>query len=342
MKKTVISAVSVICFLALSTNVSAQAKASKGAIKLVESQKEEFQKFTNDYKAMAEKTKWSYGVAANYEKKYNLKNNFCTAEDYKVPKKVGILSFYIDDETYSTTSSDAYHITTTTYKASSEKVNLVAQRIYEQSISTLKEKYAELGMELLTPKEFLTTEEQKNTYYNAPLNNLDGKASAFKLLGSGSAVPEGFRFLPYASYFIYTGKNFAEERDAYLDALGLDAYIVVAIKLSAAGGTLNNITSSFIFKNPGYKNSDKVGVYAVGYTPYSNAIVAMNFDKPLAGLFIKEEKEYTNKKGKPSVKFVPVDVDSNIANLVNAVVEWVGLSAVDQIPIKDKKKKKKK
>lgn len=334
--------VSVFCFLAISINVSAQSKISKSARKLVESQKEDFQEFSNDYKAMGEKTKGSYEVAGNYEKKYNIKNNFCTAEDYAVPKKVGILSFYIDDETYSTTSSSAYSITTTTYKASGEKVNLVAQRIYEQSISNLKERYSLLGMELLTPEEFLTTEEQKDTYYNTPLNNLDGKADAFKLLGSGSAVPEGFRFLPYASYFIYTGKNFAKERDAYLDSLGLDAFIVVAIKLSASGGTLHNITSAFIFKNPGYDNSDKVGTYAVGYTPYTTTYVSMDFDKPLAGVFIKEEKEYTNKKGKLSAKYVPVDVDSNLTNLVSYVVERDGTRAVSQIPLKDKKKKKKK
>lgn len=342
MRKKIIPTICFFYFLAISINVSAQAKASKGDRKIVESQKEDFQEFANDYKAMGEKTRGSYEVASNYEKKYNLKNNFCTAENYTVPKKVGILSFYIDDETYSTTTSDAYSITTTTYKASSEKVNVVAQRIYEQSLSALKERYTLLGIDLLTPEEFLTTEEQKNTYYNAPLNNLDGKSDVFKLLGSGSAVPAGFRFLPYASYFIYTGKEFAKEKDAYLNALGLDAYIVVAIKLSASGGSLHNITSAFIFKNPGYDNSDKVGQYLVGYTPYTATYVAMNFGSPMPGIFLKEEKEYTNKKGKQSVKFVPVDVDPNLANLVTYTVERDGKRAVSQIPIKDKKKKKKK
>ena len=342
MRKTIISVISILCFMAISINISAQ---SKGARKIVKQEKEDFQKFANDYKAMGEKTSHG-GVSGSYEKKYNLKKGFCAAEDYKIPKKVGTLSFYIEDKAYSVTSSDAYHITTTKYKASAEKVNLVAQRIFEQSISALKESYALLGMELLTPTEFLTTEEQKNLYYNAPLNNIDGKADAFKLLGSGSAVPEGFRFLPYATYMIYTGKKFAIEKDTYISTLlkntDLDAFIVVAISLSAAEGTLNGVISSFIFKNPGYENSGKVGVYAVGYTPYTASFVSMKFDKPMGGIFIKEIKEYTNKKGNADTKFVITDVDSNLTNLVNFVVERSGQGAVSTIPIKDEKKKKKK
>lgn len=336
---THLKSICIIGFLLFSTAVFAQ---SKGERKIAKQEKEDFQEFANDFKAMAEKTKGSGGVAGDYEKKYNLKNNFCTEEAYQVPKKVGILSFYIEDETYSETSASAYYITTTTYKASSEKVNLVAQRIYEQSISTLKETFASFEMELLSPQEFLTSEDQKNTYYNTPLNNLDGKADAFKLLGSGSATPEGYRFLPYATYMIFTGKKFAKEKDAYLKALGLDAVLFVAIKLSAAGGNLHSITTSFVFKNPGYDNSDKVGEYAVGYTPYPTTYMSMTFDKPMGGIFVKEITEYTNKKGKADTKFKITDVDPNLTKLVNYVVGRMGERVISQIPIKEKKKKKKK
>ena len=336
---SLLTSIFIIGFLLFSTVISAQTNAEKKARKLYANEKEAFQKLADDYKLLNKKIKGTGTVAPNHEKKYNLKNNFCTAEDYNVPKKVGLLSFYVDDEKYSSYSTGGGWVTTTTYRAGEEKVNMVAQLIYEQSISTLKEKFANSGMELLTPKEFLVTEKQKTMYYDTPMPILKGKAGIFDLLGSGSAVPEGFRFLPYSSYFIATGKKYAIEKDQFFDLMEMDALIVVAIKLSAAGETVKGISSTFFFKNPGYDNSDKVGTYAVGYTPYSQMTVAMNFAPPMTGFFIKKEKEYTNKKGKTEIRFVKTGVDPKFTNLVNCVIERTAIRAQSQIPMKDKKKK---
>ena len=340
MKKTIIRVISILCFVAINTNVSAQSSATKGARKIIAKEKEAFQKVADDDKLLDKKTIVASGtLAANYEKKYNLKNGYCTAEDYNVPKKIGLLSFYIDDEEYSTSTIGGGWITTTTYKADAKKVNRVAQIIYEQSIEVLKASYAKMGLELLTPEEFLVTEKQKTMYYEAPLPNLELKSKVFSLVGSGSAVPEGFRFLPYASYFLHTGVPFAKEKDLFLNQVGMDAYIVVAIKLSAAGGLLKTITSTFTYKNPGYDSSDKVGTYGVGYTPYTVATANMNFAPPIAGIFIKKEEEYTNKKGKADIRFIKTGVDNGFTNLLNTVVVSVGKTAQSQIPMKEKKKK---
>ncbi len=339
MRKTVISVVCVFCFIAISMNVSAQS-VNKGSRKLYAKEKEAFQKSADDYKLLNKRVRVSGEIAGNYEKKYNIKNNFCVAQDYDVPQKVGLLSFYIDDEEYKSYSTGGGWVTTTTYKASEKKVNMITQLIYEQSISTMKEMFTNSGMELLSPEEFLVTEKQKSMYYDTPMPILKGKAGIFDLLGSDSAVPEGFRFLPYSSYFIATGKKYAKEKDDFLDLMGMDALIVVAIQLSAAGETVKAISATFFFKNPGYDNSDKVGTYPGGYPRYSQMTVRMNIAPPMRGFFIKKEEEYTNKKGKTEIRFVKTGVDPKFTNLVSCVMERAAKSAQSQIPMKDKKKKK--
>ena len=329
-----------IGFLLFSTVITAQSNADKKARKLYANEKEAFQKLADDIKTLNKKAIGTGTIAPNYEKKYNLKNNFCTAEDYNVPKKVGLLSFYIEDKEYSTYSSGGGWITTTTYKASEEKVNVVAQLIYEQSLGALKEKFAQSGMELLTPKEFLITEKQKAAYSDTQLPILRDKAGMFNLLGSGSAVPEGIRFLPYASYYIANGKKYAIERDQFFNNLDMDALVIVVISLSASGETVNGVSSTLYFKNPGYDNSDKVGTYAVGYTPYTETTINMTFKPPMRGFFTKKEKEVTNKKGKTEIKFVKTGVDTKFTNLVSCVIDNLAKRAQIQIPVKDKKKKK--
>ncbi len=339
MKKTFISAAITLCFLAISINISAQSRATKNARKINEAEMETFQKLIDDQKTMDAKTIAFDGLVGNYEKKYNINNGFCTQEDYKIPKKVGILAFYITDNDYSVYTPS----TITSYKATSEKVNTVIQRVFDQSIDEMKKQYAQLGMEFLTPSEFLTTDSLKNIYYNMPLPNLENKASIFGVEGSGAGVPDGFRLLPYLS-MIATGAKFAKERDAYFNALGMDAYIIVDLGLVAANGSIDVISSIFYYKNPGYNSSDKVGEYAVGYTPYTAGYVEMRFKPAMKALFIKEEEKYITKKGKTDIKFLNVDINQNLSVLVSQVVGRLGELSVEQIikPIKVKKKKKKK
>ena len=328
-----------LVMLATSIDIQAQSKATKNARKMIQEDMESFQKLIDSPETLNAKTIPSYGVAGSYEKKQNIKDGNCTPEDYCIPKKVGILAFYISDGDYSTYSSDWV----TTYKATEEKVNAVAQRIFDQSIDGLKEQYALLGMELLTPDEFLTTEELKNIYYNYPLPNLEGKADVWGAAGSGAAIPDGFRLLPYASIGI-AGSKYAKEQFGFFKALDLDAFIVVDVGLIAANGSITGINTMFYYKNPGWKTSGMEGIGVIGYTPYTTGHVGMNFKPVMKGLFIKEEQEYTTKKGKTDIKFVPVDVNPNVSILVEHVVTRLGKLSVDQItlPVKMKKKKKKK
>jgi len=316
-----------LCLFLITTSVGAQSRALKSSIKANEKDLETFQKLIDNQKQLNKMTRYQYEVAGSYEKKYNRKNGLATEEDYKIPAKVGIMAFYISDNDYSEVSDGWI----TSYKSTEEKVNVIAQRIFDQSITGMKEQYGLMGMELLTPDEFLTTDELKHTYYNFPLPNLEGKASVFDIEGSGAAVPDGFRLLPYGS--VWGLHKFAKEQRDFFMGLDLDAFIIVEIKLVAANGSLNGIISKFYYKNPGFSKSEhsKSDKSVNGYTAYSTANVDMNFKPPMKGIYIKDIVEYTNKKGKADTKLSPVDMNPNLSKLVEHVVVSLGRNSVKQI-----------
>jgi len=316
-----------LCIFLMHTSVTAQSRAIKSAKKTYEKDLESFQKLMDNKKQLNKMTRYQYGVAGSYEKKYNRKKGLATEEAYKVPKKVGIMSFYVSDNEY-------FEISTgwiTTYKSTEEKVNIIAQLIYDQCIGGIKEQYAEMGMELLSPNEFLTTDQLKNFYYNFPLPNLEGKASIFDIEGNGAAVPDGYRLLPYAS--IWGLHKFAKEQRDFFMGLDLDAFIIVEIKLVSASGSLNGIVSQFYYKNPGFKESEhsKSNKFVSGYTAYSMGTADINFKPLINAIFIKEVMDYTNKKGKTDTKLAPVDINPNLSKLVEHVVVGLGRNSVNQI-----------
>ena len=347
---TLLKSIFIISFLLANTFVSAQSRAVKNARKLVEEEKEQFQEFMNNPEALESKTKVTTGVVGTYEKKQNLKKGYCTVEDYKLPKKVLLLSFYIKDNDYSIYSHGGGFITTTTYKATGKKVNAVTQRIYERSIEEIKKDYAALGMELITPFEYIAPidpesgkrvidEKLYERYVNFPLPILEKKASKWELGGNQSAVAEEFRLLPYSSVLGFQGKHFAKEKEDYLNALGMNAYAIIVIDMTATVSSLNSISSGFIFKNPGYETSGAKGP-AVGYTNFTTGSVTMTFEPPMKGIFVKEEQELTTKKGKKDIKFITIDVEPDVSVLVNYVTKKLVENTKYQITAPVKKKKK--
>jgi len=315
------------CIFLLHTSVYAQSRAIKSAKKTYEKDLENFQKLIDNKKQLNKMTRSQYGVAGSYEKKYNRKKGLATEEAYKIPKKVGIMAFYISDNDYSEIS-DGWK---TTYKATEEKVNIIVQRIYDQSIGGIKEQYALMGMELLSPDEFLTTDKLKHFYHNFPLPNLEGKANVFDIAGNGAAVPDGYRLIPYAS--VWGLHKFAKEQRDFFMGLDLDAFIIVEIKLVSANGSLNGIVSQFYYKNPGFRESEhsKSNKFVSGYTAYSVGTVDMTFKPPVRGIYIKEVMDYTNKKGKTDTKLAPVDMNPNLSKLVEHVIVGLGRNSVNQI-----------
>ncbi len=101
--------------------------------------------------------------------------------------------------------------------------------------------------------------------------------------------------------------------------MGMDAYLVVGIDMTAAGeGDLQRISAIFYYKNPAFGSETSYGAFV------ENPIVNLIFKPTIKGLYQTEEQEYTNKKGKTKTKQVPVDVDPNIGIAVKTTAIAVG------------------
>ena len=95
----------------------------------------------------------------------------------KLPKKVALISFYVDDPGLFKKTTTSY-ITTNTGSANAK---MYANYFYKNSIETLKATYKTYGMELLTPSEFLTDDDKKQFYNDFVLRHTNLSAIGDKL-----------------------------------------------------------------------------------------------------------------------------------------------------------------
>ncbi|MCF8448103.1 MAG: hypothetical protein K9H61_14020, partial [Bacteroidia bacterium] len=84
----------------------------------------------------------------------------------KLPKKIALISFYVDDPGLTKTTKSPNQSTWNTTNTGSDNARIFANQFYSKSIKTIKTTFKEFGMEVLTPNEFLKTEDQKIAYQN--------------------------------------------------------------------------------------------------------------------------------------------------------------------------------
>ncbi|MCF8255051.1 MAG: hypothetical protein K9I36_06480 [Bacteroidia bacterium] len=109
----------------------------------------------------------------------------------KLPKKIALISFYVDDPGLTKTTKSPNQSTWNTTNTGSDNARIFANQFYSKSIKTIKTTFKEFGMEVLTPNEFLKTEDQKIAYQNfvvkhTTLNKIGEGLNKF-LKNSGSA-----------------------------------------------------------------------------------------------------------------------------------------------------------
>lgn len=83
----------------------------------------------------------------------------------QLPKKVALITFYITDEAFEYTTEVGKFVYFNKHMLSANGGNMVSNEIYKQSFGSLKEEFKKHGTDLLTPKEYLDTEEKRNFYY---------------------------------------------------------------------------------------------------------------------------------------------------------------------------------
>ena len=280
-------------------------------------QSENLQKLLDNPDKMYSKA-FVYTGSVNPIRKWQIKKGFATEADYILPKKVGILAFMLEDQSKSSTTSYGYTSVTTTSKATKDGASAVANQIYDNTIQQLKENFSSKGMTLLEINEFLDTEEKRAAYNNYELKKLKGVKAFSGITGQGNSGPvTGYRAmsLPYFGSF----PKAVKKRNDFFNKLELDAILIVEIGMSVTGNKLMSVKSEILYKNPAsgtktiYSDYNEIVSVKHAVNPYEK--------KPTyKGIFITEDVEYQNKKGKTKTRKQAVDLDPNLYKLVNAVV----------------------
>jgi hypothetical protein len=145
--------------------------------------------------------------------------------------------------------------------------------LYEMSIADLKKDFSNYGAALLTPDEFLTSDEQRQAYNIFPFK----EKGLAKMMSSESkantlSVPEG-----YATYYAenMTMPGYVDAITAKIKELGLDAALVVKVQMGANGETISiqSITTALYGPNPVPKDPDKKYVAINPATGYHDGVV---------------------------------------------------------------------
>jgi hypothetical protein len=84
----------------------------------------------------------------------------------KMPKRIALVSFYVDDPGLTKTTKSPTTSTWNTTNTGDDNARIFANNYYKQSIQTIKGSFKEYGMDVLTPDEFIVTEEQRSAYNN--------------------------------------------------------------------------------------------------------------------------------------------------------------------------------
>ncbi len=150
------------------------------------------------------------------------------------PKRVGLISVYIFD-----TGSFEFSAMARTYGGTYQKTfglnkrgaNEFSSQFAKRGVPALKKQFAEFGMELVTPVEFLETDEQKRAYidFKLPEGGLQKFTKAVrKVLDKNphaSGAADGFKMIPV---HLWTDKEILRALDELRITLGLDGLAVLS------------------------------------------------------------------------------------------------------------------
>jgi hypothetical protein len=82
------------------------------------------------------------------------------------PKKIALVSFYLYDPACGKASQSSYAATSEVWRTSNEIAQIHVDGFYDKSIDILKSEFKSFGMDLLTPEEFIDSDEKADFYYN--------------------------------------------------------------------------------------------------------------------------------------------------------------------------------
>ncbi len=177
----------------------------------------------------------------------------------QLPKKIGLITFYIYDAGQTATTETGNWIYTRTTWVSEQEGNVLANKFLQASIGPLKKSFEQQGMQLLTIQEALDTKE-KATYYRQGISLELGKGLVGAIrqmtiaLESGSKQmitgADGYRVFDVSAAWDW--KRSIELGHGLAEALEVDAVLSVGLGIATDGNitALNHIKWALNGKNP--------------------------------------------------------------------------------------------
>lgn len=217
------------------------------------------------------------------------------------PKRVGLISFYLWDvgEYKYNAMAATYGGTYETKRGLTPKgANHYATKLAELGVPALKETFAEHGMELLEPIEFVTNDQQREAYVNfkLPMGKIGGATAAISEWmfrnPTASSAAAGFSGI---NTHLWTDMPGLTALDSLRVQLGLDAVVVLA-NTSVSDGknvALDGVHLMMYGPNPNPRPTMKIAM--LGWAPSTQYIVS-KFGKsfkyaPIAAMKKGEIKE---------------------------------------------------
>jgi hypothetical protein len=154
--------------------------------------------------------------------------------DIGLPKKIALVSFYIYDTGSHEFSALAATYGGTYFKSvgiSESQANIFASKLAEIGVPVIKEKFAEKGIQVLTPMEFLDTPEKIKTYNDFKLTKTglqkfsEGTLKWMDKNPHVNGAADGYRMIPFHASFL-TQKILADIEE-FRKALGVDALMSI-------------------------------------------------------------------------------------------------------------------
>lgn len=190
---------------------------------------------------------------------------YLTSES-QIPDTVALITFYVYDKG-TTTYSPAF---ITTHSLSEEGGNYFANNFHQQAMEKLKETFKNLGIVLLTPDEFLDTEEKRNFYYNEFTPQVSKLGKFLSGMESGSSemavCADYYRGFDEAAAFDF--KRSISLGNELSNKLGVKAVLSVALELQDDGKNINinGVKWTMNGPNPVAKLDKKyAGAFGAGY-----------------------------------------------------------------------------
>jgi len=279
--KTLIKLLSILCFLLCNQMIVAQ-----------KSIKDYVTKNSNEKIKKSIVTPGKPATHKSFKDGHGINPYFSSTK--QLPDTIALVTFHINDVDALRKISGVYE---DLQKVSSKGGSSLANKIQIQTIASLKEAFKKRGSVLLTPEEYLDTEEKREFYYNAfspevsklgrALTNLENKATNI------SVCADFYRFFDLRAALDY--KRSASLGGELTDKLGVDGLLSIAVELETnkKGGNLRLVKMAIHGPNPNPKVDKKYFGQKNG-TGYNDGQLyfggTLSFKKPIKILDVSNKK----------------------------------------------------